>query len=101
MEDGPSLEANSRSASLEIIRLLMKPEGSYKPTTWPYPDPDQSSPQRYTLRFISILSSYSNPDLTNGLFVSGFPNTILYEFSYLPCMLQDPRSTFYEDLKEF
>jgi hypothetical protein len=52
MEQSPSCEANSHSASQEIL-TFMEPELSLSfsegPATGPYPDPDESSPHLYTL----------------------------------------------------
>ena len=48
MEQNLSLEANRFSASQEIPRILLNPEGSLPhsqvPATWPYREPARSSP---------------------------------------------------------
>jgi len=52
MEQSPSSEANSHSASQEIPRLYRTPgllPCSQRPSTGPYPKPDESSPQLSSL----------------------------------------------------
>jgi hypothetical protein len=48
MEQSPSWEVNTSSATEEIPRILMETEGSLshsqEPATCPHPEPDQSSP---------------------------------------------------------
>jgi hypothetical protein len=52
MEQAPSLEADISPASQEII-AFMEPESSLtssqQPATYPYPEPDKSSPSPLTL----------------------------------------------------
>jgi hypothetical protein len=80
-EDSPSWEANSRSASLP----LMKSEGSLQclqvQTTSPYRDPHKSNPQSHTkynnLNFI-LLSTYI---LQSVLLTSGIPTKIVHAFT--------------------
>jgi hypothetical protein len=53
MEQSPSWEANSHSAVQEITYFFMEPKGplsySQEPTTGPYPETDESSPELPTL----------------------------------------------------
>jgi hypothetical protein len=57
---------------------------SQEPFVGPYPEPDQWSPYHPTLcRNILILSSHLLLDLPSGLFHSGCPTKILYEFIFL------------------
>ena len=62
----------------------MEPEESLpllqKPSTCPYPEPDQSSPCPHPIsrRFILILSSHLHLSLPSGLFLSGIPTKSLY-----------------------
>jgi hypothetical protein len=53
MEQNPSWQANSHSATQEIPRPFMEPEGSLpcsqQPATDPYPEPDESSSHLPTL----------------------------------------------------
>jgi hypothetical protein len=65
----------------------MESEGSLpcsqRPTTGPYPKPNESSPQLPTLRTILILSSRILPSLSVRLLSSVFPIKCLYLFTNL------------------
>jgi hypothetical protein len=60
----------------------MEPEGSLpcskKPSTGPYPEPNQSSPHHPILRSILILSTHLRVGLPSGLFPSGFSTNIYW-----------------------
>jgi hypothetical protein len=70
----------------------METEGSLpcsqKPSTGPYPEPDESSPYRPSyfcqIHFNIILQRLGLP---SGLFPSGFPTKILYAFLFSPYVL--------------
>jgi len=89
-EQSPSWEADIRSASQEIIRLLSNSKVHYRfskePATIPYPKPDESRSQYHALhlRSVLILSSHIYLDSLNGIFLSGFPTKIFYKFLVLP-----------------
>jgi hypothetical protein len=63
----------------------MEPEGSLpcsqEPSTGSYPEPNQSSPYHPNLSIL-ILSTHLRLGLPSGLFPSGFPINILYEFIF-------------------
>jgi len=97
MEQSPSWEADSHTASQINSPPLVESEGSLpcskQAATGPYPEPDESSPHLPTPFLFKIHSNIIlpfTPRSSNGLFLSGFPNKILYIFSSLPCMLHVP-----------
>jgi hypothetical protein len=72
----------------------MEPDGSLpcsqKPSTGPYPEPDQYNTYHHILsllRSILILSTHLRLGLPSGLFPSGFPTNILYVFIFSPFVL--------------
>jgi hypothetical protein len=77
-EPSPSLEANSRSATLEIANILLNQKVHYRVHKSPplvsilsQKNPVHTPPR--SLRSISILSSYLHLGLPSGPFSSGFP----------------------------
>jgi hypothetical protein len=62
---------------------------SQEPSTGPYPEPDQSSPNHpiLSLRSILILSTHQRLGLPSGLIPSSFPTNILYAFRFAPFVL--------------
>jgi hypothetical protein len=91
MELGPSWEANSSSASQEILRVFWYPRVLYRiyrsPPIVPTPEPDQSSPgPRSILKINFSKSSHLRLDLSSGLFPSDFPiKTPYMSQSHSPC----------------
>ena len=58
---------------------------SQQPATWPYSEPDQSTPsQPICLRSILILSFHLRLGLASGLVTSAFPTTTLCQLSSPP-----------------
>jgi hypothetical protein len=58
---------------------------SQKPSTNPYPEPDQFNPSHFIfLRCILILSNYLRFGVPSGILPSGFPTNILYTFFFSP-----------------
>jgi hypothetical protein len=79
----------------------MEPEGSLpcsqKPSTGPYPEPDESRPYHPVfLRSILILSTHLRLGLPSGLFPSGFPTNILYSVLLFPFKFFKYESIFYK-----
>jgi len=92
-EQSPSWEADSLSASEEILPLLWNPECSLpcsqEPTTGPYSDPDASTPLSPPY-FSKIPSNIILPSMLRSSelsFPSGFRIKILYEFLISSCVL--------------
>jgi len=66
--------------------------------TAPYSEPHASSPQLPTLRIIPVLSSRLRLGLPGGVFLSGFPNKILYAFLISPIRVTCPNNLILLDL---
>jgi len=75
VEQNPSLEADSHSASQEIS-LLLSPNVHYRVHTIP------SHP--ISVRYILILTPHLRLGLSSGLFPSGFPIKTFYAFLMYP-----------------
>jgi len=95
MEQSPSWEADSHSASQETHRPLLKSKVHYRVHNSPQLVPIlsqmiQSTPSHsVSLRSILILSSNLRLDLLRGLFSSGFLKKKYFKhFSSLPCVLR-------------
>jgi hypothetical protein len=86
----PFLRSHQLYSNSRTSQHFMEPEGSLpcsqEPSTGPYPQPDQSSLYHpiLSLRSILILSTHLHLGLPSGLFPSGFPTNILYEFLFVP-----------------
>jgi hypothetical protein len=99
MEQSPSSEANSHSASQEITRPLWKPKVHYRVYNSPplVPILNQMNPvytfPHYFPRIDLVLSSHLRLDLPSGLIRSGFPTKILYVFLISPCTLHAPTTS--------
>ena len=83
MEQTPSWEANTSSASQEISRILWNPKVHHRIHNIPPPVPipsqiDTVHPHPTALRSILILSSHLRLRLPSGLLPSGFPTKALY-----------------------
>jgi len=96
MEQNPSSEANSRSSSQEIPRLLWKLKVLYRVPKSPslvlsWARRIQSTTSHpMSLRSVLILSSYLFLRLPSGLFPSGFLTEILYTFLISPIRAKSP-----------
>jgi len=86
MEQSPSREANSYSASHEIVPLYWNPKVHSRVHNSPSLAPilSQMNPVHtfhpISLRYILTLSSHLLLSLSSGLFPSGFPTIILNAF---------------------
>jgi hypothetical protein len=82
MEQSPSWEPNSFSASQDVPRIIIKPECSLPhskvPATCPYPEPGLSSPYPHISLPEGPLSSHLRRGLQSGLLPLGFPTKIVY-----------------------
>jgi hypothetical protein len=67
----------------------MEPEGSLprsqEPSTGPYTEPDRSSPY-HPILFLHFNILHSRLGLASGLFPSGLPTNILYDFHFSPIL---------------
>jgi hypothetical protein len=59
----------------------MEPEGSHMPGTGPYPEPDESSPNPFSLRPILVLFSHLRRDRPKWFFSSAFRTKSLLVFA--------------------
>jgi hypothetical protein len=96
MQQSPSWEANSHSASQEIPHLLWNPKVHYHVHKIPTLARILSQMNQVhnlptiSRRSILILSYYLLRSLLSGLFPSGLSTRILYAFINIPCVLHDP-----------
>jgi hypothetical protein len=94
MEQSPSWEAKSRSASQEILCLLWNPKVYYRvhknQPLFPILSQMNQTSHTISLKSILILSSHLRLDLPSGLFPSGFPTKILYAVLISPCVPHVP-----------
>jgi hypothetical protein len=83
----PFLRRSQICSYSTISQHFMEPEGSLpcsqKPSTGPYPEPDQSNPYHPILSIL-ILSTHLRLTLPSGLLPSAFPTNILYAFFFYP-----------------
>jgi len=104
MEQSPSGEANSSSASQEIPRNLWKPKVHYHIQKRPPPVPILSqtnpvhTPHPTSWRSILILSSHLLLTVSSGLFTSDFPTKTLYASPLSPIHAMHPVHTILLDL---
>jgi hypothetical protein len=100
MEQSPSWEANSFSASQEIPRILWNPEVHYHIHKNPPPVPILSqlnpvhAPRPSSWRSILILSSHLRLGLPSGRLPSGLPTKILYTPLFPLYVLNAPPISF-------
>jgi len=92
MEHSPSSEAESHSASQEILRLLWNPKFHSRVHKILPLDPILSQIHQvhtfppYFLKTHSSIFSHLRLDLVSDLFPSGFPTKIIYEFHICPVL---------------
>jgi hypothetical protein len=104
MEQSPFSEANSHSASQEILRLLWNPKDHFRIHKHPPLVPmlrHEFSPQFPTLfpiRSILILSSHLTLCIRSGLFPSVFPTKCSYAFLVCPMCSTFPAHLIFSHL---
>jgi hypothetical protein len=83
----PSWEYDRCAATQRISQHLCNQNVHYRvhkspPSTGPYPEPDQSTPEHPILFKIDLSKIHLRLGLPSGLFPSGFPTNILYPFVF-------------------